>query len=77
MPADLAELKGLIEAALPGSEVEMVDEGGGDHLRETLHRAQGGAGDPGAGGRLRLHLRTTGRDECELRTDEERIADAQ
>ena len=40
MPADLAELKGLIEAALPGSEVEMVDEGGGDHLRAIVAAPQ-------------------------------------
>ena len=30
--ADLAELKRMIEEALPGADVEMVDEGGGDHL---------------------------------------------
>ena len=28
--ADLAELKGMIEAALPGAEVEVIDEGGED-----------------------------------------------
>jgi stress-induced morphogen len=40
MPADLAELKGMIEAALPGAEVEMVDEGGGDHLRAIVAAPQ-------------------------------------
>jgi stress-induced morphogen len=34
--ADLAELRAMIEAALPGAEVEIVDEGGGDHLRATV-----------------------------------------
>ncbi len=39
--ADLAELKSLIEAALPGAEVEVVDEtGGGDHLRATVSASQ-------------------------------------
>ena len=36
---DLSELKGLIEAALPGATVEVVDEGGGDHLAVDRHRA--------------------------------------
>jgi stress-induced morphogen len=40
MPADLGELKGMIEAALPGAEVEMVDEGGGDHLRAIVAAPQ-------------------------------------
>lgn len=40
MAADLAELKGMIEAALPGAEVEMVDEGGGDHLRAIVTAPQ-------------------------------------
>ena len=40
MAADLAELKGMIEAALPGAEVEMVDEGGGDHLRAIVAAPQ-------------------------------------
>jgi acid stress-induced BolA-like protein IbaG/YrbA len=40
MPADLDELKGMIEAALPGAEVEMVDEGGGDHLRAIVAAPQ-------------------------------------
>jgi stress-induced morphogen len=34
--ADLAEIRAMIEAALPGAEVEVVDEGGGDHLRATV-----------------------------------------
>lgn len=36
MAADLAELKSMIEAALPGAEVEVLDEGGGDHLRAIV-----------------------------------------
>jgi stress-induced morphogen len=37
MGADLAELRALIEAALPGATVEVVDEtGAGDHLRATV-----------------------------------------
>ena len=39
--ADLAELKSMIEAALPGAEVEVVDEtGGGDHLRASVIASQ-------------------------------------
>jgi stress-induced morphogen len=39
--ADLAEIKAMIEAALPGAAVEVVDEtGGGDHLRATVIAAQ-------------------------------------
>lgn len=39
--ADLAELQSMIEAALPGSEVEVLDEtGGGDHLRAIVTAAQ-------------------------------------
>jgi acid stress-induced BolA-like protein IbaG/YrbA len=39
--ADLAELKSMIEAALPGAEVEVVDETGqGDHLRATVAASQ-------------------------------------
>jgi len=34
--ADLTELKQMIEAALPGAEVEVLDEGGGDHLRANV-----------------------------------------
>jgi stress-induced morphogen len=39
--ADLAELKGMIEAALPGAAVEVSDEtGNGDHLRASVSAAQ-------------------------------------
>jgi stress-induced morphogen len=38
--ADLGELKSMIEAALPGAEVEVVDEGGGDHLRAIVAAPQ-------------------------------------
>jgi stress-induced morphogen len=39
--ADLAELKTMIEAALPGAAVEVRDEtGAGDHLRATVVAAQ-------------------------------------
>jgi stress-induced morphogen len=39
--ADLAELKRMIEEALPGAEVEVVDEtGGGDHLRAIVRAPQ-------------------------------------
>lgn len=38
--ADLAELRAMIEAALPGAEVEVIDEGGGDHLRAIVSAAQ-------------------------------------
>jgi stress-induced morphogen len=38
--ADLAELKRMIEAALPGAEVEVIDEGGGDHLRAVVSAPQ-------------------------------------
>ena len=40
MPADLAELKQMIESALPGAEVEVLDEGGGDHLRAVVTAPQ-------------------------------------
>ncbi len=30
--ADLDELTNMIETALPGAEVQIVDQGGGDHL---------------------------------------------
>jgi stress-induced morphogen len=41
MAADLAELKAMIEAALPGAEVEVSDEtGAGDHLRATVAASQ-------------------------------------
>jgi stress-induced morphogen len=39
--ADLAELKAMIEAALPGASVEVSDEtGAGDHLRATVAAPQ-------------------------------------
>ena len=39
--ADLAEIKRMIETALPGAEVEVVDEtGAGDHLRATVRAPQ-------------------------------------
>ena len=38
---DLAEVKRMIEAALPGAEVEVIDETGtGDHLRATVRAPQ-------------------------------------
>jgi stress-induced morphogen len=39
--ADLAEVKSMIEAALPGAEVDVTDEtGAGDHLRATVSAPQ-------------------------------------
>lgn len=39
--ADLAELEGMIAAALPGAEVEVIDETGrGDHLRAIVSAPQ-------------------------------------
>jgi stress-induced morphogen len=39
--ADLAELRGMIEAALPGAEVDVSDEtGNGDHLRAVVTAPQ-------------------------------------
>lgn len=38
--ADLEEIRGLIQQALPGSEVEIVDEGGSDHLRAIVAAPQ-------------------------------------
>jgi stress-induced morphogen len=38
--ADLVELKRMIEEALPGAEVEVLDEGGGDHLRAVVRASQ-------------------------------------
>ena len=40
MAADLAELKAMIEKALPGADVEVLDEGGGDHLRAIVTASQ-------------------------------------
>ena len=34
--ADLRELESMIASALPGAEVEVIDEGGGDHLRAVV-----------------------------------------
>jgi stress-induced morphogen len=38
--ADLAELERMIGSALPGAEVEVIDEGGGDHLRAVVTAPQ-------------------------------------
>ena len=35
--ADLAEVQRLIAEALPGAEVEVIDEAGGDHLRAVVN----------------------------------------
>ena len=40
MAADLEELRTMIETALPGAEVEVIDEGGGDHLRAVVSAPQ-------------------------------------
>jgi len=40
MAADLQELEAMISAALPGASVEVVDEGGGDHLRAIVTAPQ-------------------------------------
>lgn len=41
MAADLTELKGMIEAALPGGSAEVIDETGtGDHLRAEVAAPQ-------------------------------------
>ncbi len=41
MAADLVELRVMIESALPGAAVEVLDEtGAGDHLRATVSAAQ-------------------------------------
>ena len=41
MAADLAELTQMIEAALPGAAVEVIDEtGAGDHLRAVVTAPQ-------------------------------------
>jgi stress-induced morphogen len=34
------DVKALIEGALPGSTVEVIDEGGGDHLRVNVTASQ-------------------------------------
>jgi stress-induced morphogen len=38
--ADLVEIRELIQAALPGADVEVIDEGGGDHLRAVVTAPQ-------------------------------------
>jgi stress-induced morphogen len=39
--ADLVEIKSMIEAALPGAAVEVIDEtGAGDHLRASVAAPQ-------------------------------------
>jgi stress-induced morphogen len=38
--ADLDEIRQMIEAALPGAAVEVLDEGGGDHLRAVVSASQ-------------------------------------
>ena len=38
--ADLAEVERLIRQALPGAEFEVIDEGGGDHLRAIVAAPQ-------------------------------------
>jgi stress-induced morphogen len=38
--ADLEEIRRLIAEALPGAEVEIIDEGGGDHLRAIVAAPQ-------------------------------------
>ena len=38
--ADLAEIKTMIEEALPGAQVEVIDEGGSDHLRAIVMAPQ-------------------------------------
>jgi stress-induced morphogen len=37
---DLKELEQMISAALPGADVEVIDEGGGDHLRAIVTATQ-------------------------------------
>ena len=34
------DIKALIEGALPGATVEVIDEGGGDHLRVNVAASQ-------------------------------------
>ena len=38
--AELAEVERLIAEALPGAAVEVIDEGGGDHLRAVVRAPQ-------------------------------------
>jgi acid stress-induced BolA-like protein IbaG/YrbA len=38
--AELEQIRELIADALPGAEVEVIDEGGGDHLRAVVRAPQ-------------------------------------
>ena len=38
--ADLEQVRALIAEALPGADVEVLDEGGGDHLRAVVTAQQ-------------------------------------
>lgn len=38
--ADIEEIRRMIEAALPGADVQVLDEGGGDHLRAIVSAPQ-------------------------------------
>jgi acid stress-induced BolA-like protein IbaG/YrbA len=38
--ADLTEITTMIETALPGAEVQVMDHGGGDHLSATVIASQ-------------------------------------
>lgn len=40
MAADLGELERMIAVALPGAQVQVIDEGGGDHLRAIVAAPQ-------------------------------------
>jgi acid stress-induced BolA-like protein IbaG/YrbA len=40
MAVSLEEVRSLIADALPGAEVEVIDEGGGDHLRAIVSAPQ-------------------------------------
>lgn len=40
MPMSLDEVRLMIEASLPGAVVEVIDEGGGDHLRVNVSASQ-------------------------------------
>jgi acid stress-induced BolA-like protein IbaG/YrbA len=40
MAVPLEEVRSLIADALPGAEVEVIDEGGGDHLRAIVSAPQ-------------------------------------
>jgi acid stress-induced BolA-like protein IbaG/YrbA len=38
--ADLEQIRELIAEALPGADVDVIDEGGGDHLRAVVRASQ-------------------------------------